>query len=778
MLRRSPWFAVTSIGTVAVALALAATVFAVVDGVLFKPLPYKDPDRLVLLFRAVTDPVKLARIQQGTGRSGVFFSSADLNAWRENSAGLSIAAFVTNFGVGPVIGDNVTAETTWAARIGPAFFDVLGVQPLFGGFREEHYSRPFEFGKLSAQPAIISYRLWQRLGGVYGGMPHGLLRVGDGTLDVVGVLPPDFIFPMAFARTTPDVLFPLRVLPDEESLSGVVRLPSGVPIAQARAQLEDAALEPVAAALGARERPVFRMTLAAVFAVVLLAALNVAVLMGARRRDRARELAVRTALGASTSQLIQLMLAEAIVIAVAGACLGVMAAKPMLEFVSRLLPTGYLLIKAPVIDLRVLTFAIVIAISTVLGFACWPVLRAAGADPSTDLKQREAARVRILARRGALAVQSAIGMLVVVAGTLLLVGFATIWNEDPGLDRSRTAVVGVTARAISGTEERTRLLDQSMQVAARVPRIVEVSAVSGPFLDSAISGSAFTTPPGALEVMAQDVPIAARFFQSAGIRLLAGRFPTEREIESASPVAVVSDDLARAFWPGREALGQLLTSRRGAVSVIGIVSDVRVAGLEERWRTAEIYVPMAFAGPERDRVLFLRTSSEDADDAADRVAGAIRQALPQLAITRAESIDAALAKTVRPRQLNAVLFGTFAGATLLLLGVGMFGAVAMNTAARSREIGVRMALGASPGRVRRMVIGENLIPVSAGLVAGAALAWWTTTFLASLIYGIGPHEPELWATAAGFVLTTALAATWFPAARASRIDPFIVLKTE
>jgi len=278
-------------------------------------------------------------------------------------------------------------------------------------------------------------------------------------------------------------------------------------------------------------------------------------------------------------------------------------------------------------------------------------------------------------------------------------------------------------------------------------------------------------------VMAQDVPIAGRFFQTAGIRLLAGRFPTEKEIESANPVAVVSDDLARAFWPGREALGQLLTSRRGALSVIGIVSDVRVVGLEERWRTAEIYVPMPFAGPERDRVLFLRTS-EDAGAAAERVAGAIRQALPQLAITRAESIDAALAKTVRPRQLNAVLFGTFAGATLLLLGVGMFGAVAMNTAARSREIGVRMALGASPGRVRRMVIGENLMPVGAGLVAGAALAWWTTTLLASLIYGIGPHEPELWGTAAGVVLTTALAATWFPAARASRIDPFIVLKTE
>jgi predicted permease len=776
MLRRSPWFAATSIGNVTVAIALAATVFAVVDGVLFKPLPYDQPDRLMLLFRAVNDPTRLAQLQRGTGRGGQSFSAADLQAWRANDAGVSVTAFVANFGVGPVVGEAIAADTTWAARVDRRFFDVLGVRPLLGGFREDHYLRPFEYGKLSAHPAIISYRLWQRLGGVRSGVPGRLLAVGDGTLDVVGVLPPDFVFPMAFARTAPDVLLPLRV-EAEKGLMGVARLPPGVSVEQARARLRDAVVEPIAESLGARERPVFQTTLLAVGGVVLLAAVNVAVLLGARRRDRAGELAIRTALGASVSQLLQLMLAEAAVIAVAGAALGVIAAAPLLEFVTTLLPNGYLLMKPPVIDMRVMAFAALCAMSTVLGLAAWPVVKAAKDDPCATVKQTGGRRVRTLARRASLAAQSAIGMLVVLAGTLLLAGFAMIWTEDPGIQRTQTALVDVSVRAVTDAGRQKVLLDEAVQIAAHVPGVVEASAVGGAFLRNAITGSDFVAPAGARDVIVMDVPVVPRFFDTAGIRLVAGRFPTDQEIERAHPVAIVSQDVARAFWPGREALGQVLTSPRGAVSIIGIAADVRVVGLEERQPTAEIYVPMGFADRQRDRVLFLKTS-DDPGSVARRVAAAIRQAAPQVAITRAESVDAALAGTVRPRLLHGVLFGTFAGATLVLLGVGMFGAIAMSTAARSREIGVRMALGATPRRVYRMVIGENMKPVALGLAAGAVASWWTTTLLASLMYGIGPHEPALWALASAFVLGTALVATWVPARRASRTDPYVALKVE
>jgi len=776
MLRRSPWFAVTSIGTVALAISLAATVFAVVDGVLFKRLPYRDPDSLVLLFRAIDDPARLAQLRQGTGRSGEPFSAVDLQKWTATDA-VSIASFATNFGLGPVAGGDV-AETTWAARVDRSFFDVLGMRPLVGGFREEHFRRPFESGKLSAHPAIVSYRLWRRVGGVDGALPDRPLHVGDGTLDVVGVLPPDFVFPAAFARTAPDVLLPLEVTPNARSLQGIGRLAAGVSHAEARERLGGVLLEPLTAALGSRERPIFRMTLTAVIAVVLLGSLNVAVLLSARRLDRTGELAVRTALGASTAQLLQLLVAEATVIAAVGACVGVAAAKPMLDAVLILLPTGYLLIKPPNIDARVLAFALAAATSTLLAFAAWPAFRAARNSAYAGLRQASGAtRAGARWRRVALAAQSAIGILVVLSGTLLLAGFATLWREDAGIDRSETAVVDVTARGIRDPAQRTAALDEAVRVASRVPGVTRVSGFGGAFLRNAIGGSAFEAPPGALDVIAQDVPVSAGFFATAGIQLLAGRLLADDEIEAGWPVAVVSDNLARAFWPGREALGQLLSGPRGAVTVVGIVKDVRTVGLEERQPTVEIYVPMAIAAPQRDRVLFLRAAG-DPDDVAREVAAAIRRALPDVMITRAESIDSALAGTVRTRQFQTVLFGAFACAALVLLGVGMFGAVAMNTAARSREIGVRMALGATAARVRRMVIGENLAPVVAGVLIGGTGAWWTTAFLASLIYGVGAHDPRLWALAASFVLATALGAAWLPARRASRVDPQVVLRAQ
>lgn len=773
---RSPWFTAACIGTVALSIALASTVFAVVDGVLFKPPPYPDPDRLVLVSRAIDDPVRREQLRQGTGRIGSPFSAEDLEAWRSAGGDVTVAAFVMNFGLGPVAGAGITQETTWAARIDSTFFDVLARRPLIGGFRDEHFRRPFEPGKLTAHPALISYGLWRRIQESRDELPLEMLRVGDGTLQVVGVLPPDFIFPAAFARTSPDVLLPLSPDPAQRGLQGIARLPAGVSIEAARERLRGAEVESLVLALGMRERPIFRMTFAAVLAVVLLASLNVAVLLAARGRDRAGELALLTALGASPARLLRVMLAEALAIAAAGAALGLLGARPMLSAAMAMLPPGYLLIKTPVVDLRVMAFAMGAATSTLLVFAAWPAIRTARSSAYAGLRlEYGATRSSRGWRRIALSTQSAIAIVVVVAGTLLVAGFTELWREDVGLDRRDTALVDVSARGIPDPARQSAVLDEAMRVAARVPGVNRLSALNGPFLRNAIAGSQFASPPGSDEVIAQDVPVAAGFFETAGIRLLSGRFPTDDEIEAGHPVAVVSDSLARASWPGREPLGQVLSGAEAALAVVGVAGDVRVVGLEERQRTAEIYLPMRLARPQSDRVLFLR-AGRDADAVARRVAVAIMRELPDLIITRAESVDSALAGTVRARQFQSALFAAFAIAALILLGVGLFGTVAMNTASRAREIGVRIALGATGPAVQRMILAENLVPVLAGLLLGGTAAWWTTDLLASLIYGVGPHNPQLWAAAAVFVLATALMAAWLPAVRASRLDPQVVLR--
>jgi hypothetical protein len=413
------------------------------------------------------------------------------------------------------------------------------------------------------------------------------------------------------------------------------------------------------------------------------------------------------------------------------------------------------------------------ATATLMVFAACPAVRTARAS-ACDREQGSTTPSDRFWRRVALTGQSAIGILVVLTGTLLVASFTRLWQEDIGFDRRRTAVVDVTARGMQDPVRRPALLDDAVRIAEGVPGVERLSALNGPFLRNAIAGSSFAPPAGATDVIAQDVPVSSGFFETSGIRLVAGRFPTDEEIEGARPVAVVSDRLARAFWPGDDPLGQVLSGRDGVVVVVGVVADIRVVGLEERQTTAELYVPLRFAEPGRDRVLLLRTAG-DGDGVARRVAAAIVRERPELMVTRAESVDTALSKTVRARQFQTLLFGGFAAATLVLLGVGMFGVVAMHTASRGREIGVRMALGATASVVRRLVLIESLLPVLAGLALGGAAAWWTTGLMASLIYGVGPYNPGLWATAAAFVLATAAVAAWLPAVRASRVDPQTVL---
>lgn len=766
-LSRAPWFSGACLGTVALSIALASTVFAIVDGVLFKPLPFPNANELALLGRAEGNPT----------RRGASFTAADLDAWRQADERLAISAFVINFGIGPIAGEEVTPDTTWAALVDRAFFDVVGMRPLVGGFSEGDYRRPFAGGQLSAHPAVISHRLWRRVQ-PQGGLRRDLIHVGDGTIQVVGVLSPDFVFPSAFARTVPDVLLPFTVTADRRNLQGILRRPAEVSVTMIADRLRGAVIEPVDAALGLRERHTFRMVFSAVILIVMLASLNVAALLAARGRDRASELAVRAALGASTGRLIQLMLLEALTLAVIGATLGVVAARSLLGLALALLPTGYLLVKPPAIDLRVVAFAMLSSTMTLMAFATWPAVRAARSVVFRGIREHGStpSSARFW-RRLALTGQSALGLLVVLSGTLLVAGFTRLWREDVGFERAGRALVEVTARAIQDSARHVAALDDAVKIASGVPGVEDVSSLSGPFLRNAIAGSAFATPPDASDVIVQDIPVAGRFFETAGIRLVSGRFPTREELEGGRPIAVVSDTVARAFWPDREPLGQVLSGRDASIIVVGVVADIRVVGLEERQKTAEIYFPMRLAGAQRDRVLLIRTT-DDGNQVARRAAAAIARERPDLIVTRAESMNTALSTTVKARQFQSLAFGVFAAATIALLAVGTFGIVAMHTAGRRREIGVRIALGASAPGVRRLILFESLLPVFAGVVFGSVVASWTTGLLGSLVYGVGPYDLRLWAAAAACVVGTAALAAWAPALRASRIDPQTVLRTQ
>jgi ABC-type antimicrobial peptide transport system permease subunit len=285
-------------------------------------------------------------------------------------------------------------------------------------------------------------------------------------------------------------------------------------------------------------------------------------------------------------------------------------------------------------------------------------------------------------------------------------------------------------------------------------------------------GSSFKLPGGARRHMANDIAISPGFFEVAGLQLLDGRLPTTEEIETGRPVAVVGALTADAYWPGGRAVGQVLESRQGSVAVIGVVEDARL-GSQDDDRMGEIYL----ARPGQRYAYFLKTAG-DPEDVARDVALALRTDVPEVLVRRAESLDAALSKSVRLHRFRMVLFALAGGAALLLVAVGVAGLVATSVVRRMREIGIRAALGARRRQLVSMIVLDHLRPSIAGVLLGGLASWWASGLLRSFLYGIEAHEPLVWAAAIATLLMVSAIAAWLPARRASAVDPIVVLRAE
>jgi putative ABC transport system permease protein len=791
-LRTSPWYAATSIGTIALTIALGATVFAVVDGVLFKPLPYRSPDRLF-------DLQGSAGLGQG-GTASV--SPLDVKYLSEADPRISITSFRS---VPSMTALDRPHLAIVSAGIDRRFFDVLGEYPLIGGFTDDHYAAASVDG--APKPAIVTHTFWRQW---LGGDPTAVgrtINLVDNTLVIVGVLPREFVFPHPRARSRPDVLIPLIMPPAAandrwaRSLSAIARLRDGVTFDEAKAKLDAAlatrireyvpqrtlpgpyvavAARPLEFVLGRTERPLFSMAFAGAALLILLGAINVTGLFAARAHDRARELSIRAALGARRRHLIGVLLSEAATIAFAGGVLGVLLAYPLLNATLQMLPESVSLLKAPVIDWRVLVFAMVAALVPVVVFAVAPTLGAM----KTALIQRmaEGSRstpmVRNRGRHVLLAAEGAIGIALVVTGSLLLVSFLALRSQDAGFDSKTLAVVELRMAATVTPDERqgreTRVFDQMR----RVPGVSAVATVGIPLLENSYMGSEFKFPAGAERILAADVPVSSAFFDVGGLRLLDGRVLTPAEIDTARPVVVVSEGTARAYWPNGRAVGQLLDSpNMGSVTVVGVVEDARFGAQSDDKTFGQIYMPARLSRRPPYTVYLLKTVGDPALVARD-VALALQQERPGVLVGRAESFDTALSNSVRLPRFRTILFTLAAGAGLLLLAVGTGGLVATGVARRVREIGIRAALGAQGQQLVTMVILDNIRPLMVGLMFGLLASWWTTRLVSAFLYQIDAHEPVVWMAAVGAVLLVAILAAWLPARRASGVDPMMALRTE
>jgi putative ABC transport system permease protein len=788
-LARSPWYSGTVIGVMALCLALSTTVFAVVDGVLFKALPYERPEELFVMSGGYLKGQK----------GGISIAPRNVRDWTAAVDGAR-STIIRGVSSPSQLGD-VREWAPSVTAIDEAFFDVLGIRPLIGGFVAQDYAE----ARPASSAVLISYRLWQSKfegrADILGQSLPQPASLPTGSFRVAGVLPRNFMHPSS-GSVTVDILLPLvidQARRDDlryRSFGAIVRLPPDRPLSDHQSRMDAAAaaervdwvprpregspvfdrasIEPLDTQLTRNQRPTFLMAFGAAGALMLLGCLNISGLMASRAQDRWREVAIRRALGSSAAAVAKVLVTENAVLVAAGALLGVAVAAPLKTLTLGLMPSSMNILKTPSIDARVIAFAVLGAIIAALVVSIWPVWRAMRmpAAPAMNDGSAPTVRTRSMGRFVITTAQVAIGLTLTLGGTLLVGSLVQVWRIDPGFSADRVivmqgAAMGATSAdwspAIERFVDRVRRVPGVADAGATATTLVRGSSMMNAFMD----GSTVAVTPG--------------FFRATGLSLVAGRWPTDEELKNGEPVALMSERAAARKFPGRSAVGQELTGyvkqQPRPFQVVGIVRNARFTRWDDE-SAGQIYAAHTLVGTEQPLVSIVVRAS-DPSAVMQALLGVIRDkdAAADVRVTTAALAADLLNDTVRPRRLNSWLFGAFAVAALTVVGVGILGLMAMASVRRTREIGVRVALGSTPQRVVRLLVREQLAAVAAGLIAGGLVSAWAVKFVKSYLFHIEGGDPRVWAAAAMLMLTVALIGAVIPALRASRIDPSRALRT-
>jgi putative ABC transport system permease protein len=790
LLMRQPGAALVAIATLALGIGATTTVFSVVNAVLVEALPLHEPERLVVLWeRRASD-----------GREREQAAAANLEDWREQSRTFEAIAGWLPWGVawqGP--GEPVEIK---AARVSSNLFSVLGVAPLFGRtfHRDEETS-----GR--DRVVVLGHRFWrERLAEDRGVIGRTMTLDGE-PHEIVGVMPPGFKFP----EQDPLVWVPLAYQPHElrsrnqRMFYAIGRLAAGVELPQAQAEMTtiarrlaaahprtnagwDIALEPARdVAVGDARRPLL-LLMGAVALVLSVACANVASLLLARGAARAPELAIRTALGAGRARLLRYLLVESLVLALAGGAAGVLAARFAVRAVARL-GSAHLPPWNPVeLDGRVLAFALGTALISSLLAGLVP-----GINSVTGLRL-EALRGGHAGSRGATASrltnaivvgEMALSIVLLVGAGLLLRSFVRVLEEDPGFrpESLLSASIFLPDKRYPEDAEQIRFFAELLERVEALPGVVSVGATTTlplnpvgidhdmPFVIAGTPSASMDPKPEA------DFRIVSEgYFRTMGIPLLAGRAFDAFDDAKGRAVVIINRALADRFSPGIEPLGRSLywgSSLRSAAEIVGVVGEVRHRGLDAPSRP-EFYVSFRQVSY-GSLVVVARTRAEPLS-----FAGAIKQQVfaldAGLPISDISSMDGLLAASLAARRFNLILLGVFAALALCLAAVGIYGVVSFTTALRTREFGVRLALGARPADLLALVLRDTLGRAAAGVALGTAAALSLGRLLEASLYGVGPADPVTLGSVAVLLALVAVACSAVPARRVARVDPVSALR--
>jgi putative ABC transport system permease protein len=792
LLGRAPTFTATAVLTLGIAIGATTAIFSVANPVLIEPLPYRNPDRVMVVWERDRDgtrsTVGFTTIRDYTERATTIESAAALGDWQ------------------PTVSDGTEPERLQGLRVSSTYFRTLGVQPALGrDFRAEE--------DVSGAPrvVIISHSLWRRR---YGGDPAMIgksISIGGTLMPVVGIMPESFDDVTApgaqiwrilgYSLTDPYACRTCR------HLRMIARLKPGVTVERAQSELTrihaaiakehpedygspDALVAPLQREVTLQYRPALFALGAGVALMMLIAIANVANLQLARLVRRDEEFAIRTALGASSPRLARQLLTEALVIGVLGGLAGVAVAALAIPALVRQLPPTLPRLGAVRLDVTALAVvgAIVIVLTIVVGLVPRRGRRMANIADGLRAGRRLTGTTQSALRAGLVVAELAFALMLLVGAGLLGRSVLRLLDVDKGFDATNllTMEINSVGPRYQQNESVWAYHDRVRDAVRSIPGVVSVGVVNQLPLGGNVD---------MYGIEAQDKPesdpakvpsgdryvVSADYLNTMRIRVIEGRaFTAADERDTVNHVALVSQALATRLWPGESAIGKRIhqgESTRPWRTIVGVTGNVRHTGLDAT-QLMQFYVPeRQWFFSDDQEMLVIRTKGDPT-----AVAGAVRRAIQQIdpaqPIVKVASMDQVISASTAQRRLALTLFTCFALSAVLLAVAGIYGVLAGNVAERTREIGLRSALGATPRNILQLVVGQGARLAVVGLVAGLFGAFALTRSLRALLYGVGPNDPTTIVLATVLLLAATLAACFVPAVRALRVDPSQAFRTD
>jgi predicted permease len=786
-LRKSPAFTTAAAATLALAIGANSTMFSVLNAVLLRPLSYRAPEQLAMLW--TEDPTQSLR----EGRSALW----DVEQWQHQSQ--SFTDMATFDSVSTTLTGADGAEQIVGASISPNLLSLLGVQPVRG--------RNFSSEETAEQKrlVLISHRFWQaRFGGSNDAIGATIVLNGLPS-QIIGILPADF----QIATLDADVWephTPRRSVRGPQTWFVVGRLRPTVTFDQAQTEMSAIARRlndqlPTTEAnrgitvvplslymVGPQSRLALWMLGGAVFCVFVIAAANVTSLSLARSTARAREMAVRAALGASAGRIVRQLLTESVVLGAVSGLIGTLLALVGIDLIRAFGPGNLPRLNEVSLDLRVLGLALAMSLLAGILVGLAPAitamrrdLRPSGEEGGRSVSGGTSSR-RI--RRALVAAEFALAIVLLVGAGLFVRSWWYVNNIDPGFRPERVLVMEITAPpTFSVAAQRTDLYDRVLEQIQAVPGVESAGIIDDLFTgnprEQALTVERNDGTVSERLLFTRD-EVSADFFRTLGTPLLRGRFFSIGDWPEAPRVAIINDALARRSWPGQDPVGRRFKlgprdSDGPWFTVVGVVADMRRQGLE-REALPQMFVSLAQNPASRNVGLFIRTSSDDPLAMAGALRAVVRRVEKNAAIYGVAPLEQQLGTYLTQRRFQTSLLTGFSIVALLMAAVGIYGLIQYSVATRTQEIGLRMALGAEAGHIFRMIIGEGLTLSLTGVALGLVGAWWLGRAGSSLLSGVTASDPLTFMTVSLLLTAVAIAACYFPARRAMTVDPIVALR--